>query len=260
MNNQKASLSRLKDEALVPKTYTKWMEPLVYLLPLVAVAIYIALLIEEALTKNPIPLDTQRSAYGWISLIMIVWIFITIMVILDRVPLFFQRKKGNDSSTATASMTTNEINELSTEAIALTGESNDAIQPSIETEDQSIPSPSIPVPLAYPEEFQGCNEIFEDLIKEGYCNDSLAGHLDWVGKDALLAYFIYFCSIKMEICKGDRIIWAPFITVFGLNAKHVEQLRSTISKAISRSNDGKIIEYKYPKDHEKIERIVEDNC
>lgn len=75
MSSQESTLSRLKNEVPASKTSTKWMEPLVYLLPVAAIAIYVVILIEESMIKSPIPIDTQRSVYGWMVLFLSVWFF-----------------------------------------------------------------------------------------------------------------------------------------------------------------------------------------
>lgn len=294
MSKPKSTLSHLKAEVFAPKTCTKWMEPLVYLLPLAAIAIYIVILIEESMTKSPIPVETQRSAYGWMALILIVWFFVSILFFLDRVPLLFKRartkmkdpnpqQKESIVEDSTSSLSAHSIDDereeddveipavsktsTNEETADLTGESFSEIveEPTEaeiveEHETREEVSPAIPVPLTYPEDFQGCDGIFEELIQKGYCHDTQQGYLKWDDTEALLAYFIYFCSSKLGICNGERISWHPFISIFGLDKKRVEQLRSTISKATTRSTKGEVTDYKVPKGHKDIEDIVEDNC
>lgn len=294
MSNQESTLSRLKNEVLASKTSTKWMEPLVYLLPVAAIAIYVVILIEESMTKSPIPLETQRSAYGWMALILIVWFFVSILFFLDRVPLLFKRARmiKKDSipqhqesvvEDSIPSLTTNASDnekkegekeilsvskmETDVEPANQSGENvNEIVEEPTEAETIEVPgsstkeSPSISVPLTYPEDFQGCDGIFEELIQKGYCHDTQLGHLHWDKSEALLAYFIYFCSSKLDICNGERISWHPFISIFRLDKKRVELLRSTISKAMTRSAKGEVTDYKVPKGHKEIENIVEENC
>lgn len=95
MSSQESTLSRLKNEVPASKTSTKWMEPLVYLLPVAAIAIYVVILIEESMIKSPIPIDTQRSVYGWMVLFLSVWFFVSILFFLDRVPLLIKRARMN---------------------------------------------------------------------------------------------------------------------------------------------------------------------
>ncbi len=294
MSHKESTLSRLKNEVLTSKTSTKWMEPLVYLLPVAAITIFVVILIEESMTKSPIPVETQRSAYGWIALILIVWFFVSILFFLDRVPLLFTRARMNkkesipqhqesvveDSiSSQTTNASDNEKEEVYKEILSVskmepdvepTDQSGENIGERVEEPTEAKPieasessvkeSPSISIPLTYPEDFQGCDGIFEELIQKGYCHDTQLGHLHWDKSEALLAYFIYFCSSKLDICNGERISWHPFISIFGLDKKRVELLRSTISKATTRSTKGDVTDYKKPKDHKEIEKIVEDNC